>query len=993
MKKIFSLLAAVLFAGSMMAAPYTLTFNYYDNTGGDKGNAETTLEGLFDAASMAYVDAEAAFTIDKVYLGRKYKDKVTGDSIFSNIKFGTTSVVGKLKFALKNMSVDSVIVKAAMYGDSEGGDGFSVNGTAFTLSAGNKVFENVKYVPEGEITALEIVQTKAAKGRFYITAITVYPKEGGVTPPATLTEPAAAPAAPTVPANQVKAVYSATYNADCGFGEWGSGTTCTPDAYGKKFVTTNLGYFGLEFAEHLNCAKMEKLHLDVWVAADASIRIVPIWGGAEQGIVKNLVGQEWNSVEIALTEFDQITNWTDVWQIKIDNAANLTFWLNNVYFYTTQAPAADTEAPHDVTASLVSASYFSAKLTATATDNSDAVKFFVMDGEQELAVVPAVSGVAKEFVVDSLLPNTAYTLSVVAKDEAGNAAAPVNVAVQTLAAPAPATAPTYAADKVLGILTDAYTNLAYGIQDWWSMPAITLGNLTATSQAFCIDPTGTPDGACFGLAFAATDITAYDALEMDVYATTTGKLEIQVIGVGTASTTYDLVADQWNHIVLDIKGNTKNDCAQIGFYNCQLMAGTIFVQNVLFVDTDVPVTPQYEVAEAIAAGLNDNDEVMVRGVITKMEFKGKNFAKYGSVNIYVKDATGAEGEFEFFNCYSLNADTFKVSEPEYDATSTAWAQFTKVVDANGVEVNVGDTVIAFGEYKLYNTTHELNTGCYLVDIKPAAKAPVVAQDINVTLSSIENPGSLIWTDATATSGWWQIMGENDSYWFTLSNAGEIAAAAGTYTATDLDPDYSYISLYGATDTVDVAFVDGSIKVAVSAEGIVTVNGTLVGSDGNNYIFNLTYKDPVAEKNVALNIPDAKLYDEYAAYGLYGVYGSTADSTFYVQLGIWTEEFAGQFTGDDLDVQYIPSFVKVGEEYESIFSANITVTPGATKNDYSITADLLCYNNTLYKVTMTIAGGQGIEDVDAAVKAIKRIEMGNVIIEKNGVKYSVTGAKL
>ena len=167
-----------------MANPYTLTFNYYDNTGSDKSSAETTLDGLFDAASMNYVDATADFTIDKVYLGRKYKDKVSGDSIFSNIKFGSSSVAGTLKFALKDMAVDSVIFRAAMYGDAEGSDGFSVNGTAFTLSAGNKSFENLKYVPAGDITALEIVQTKASKGRFYLTSITVYPKQGGVTPPA-----------------------------------------------------------------------------------------------------------------------------------------------------------------------------------------------------------------------------------------------------------------------------------------------------------------------------------------------------------------------------------------------------------------------------------------------------------------------------------------------------------------------------------------------------------------------------------------------------------------------------------------------------------------------------------------------------------------------------------------------------------------------------------------------------------------------------------------
>ena len=84
------------------------------------------------------------------------------------------------------------------------------------------------------------------------------------------------------------------------------------------------------------------------------------------------------------------------------------------------------------------------------------------------------------------------------------------------------------------------------------------------------------------------------------------------------------------------------------------------------VKKEEPVIPQYEVAEAIAAGLTDNTEIMVRGIITKMEFKGANFAKYGSVNIYVADATDAEGAFEFYNCYSLNEDTFRASILNYE---------------------------------------------------------------------------------------------------------------------------------------------------------------------------------------------------------------------------------------------------------------------------------------------------------------------------------------
>ena len=979
MKKIFSLLAAVLFAGAMMADSYTIEFK--DNGTSSDGTSSMTSTTVADyiATGAEYVSAIEA--TGKVYNAQ------TG----YGLKFGNSSNPGAVTLTLATpVKPTSIVMNASQWGNTEGSGLLQDSTIDMTAGGGKGSFKDYTYAYDGntEITTI-VVGTKTKRG--FVKSVTVY-YEGGVTPPVTLTEPAAAPAAPTYPANQVKAVYSATYNADCGFGEWGSGTAYTQETVGKKYVTTNLGYFGLEFAEHLNCAKMEKLHLDVWVAADASIRIVPIWGGAEQGIVKNLVGQQWNAVEIALTEFDQVTNWTDVYQIKIDNAANLTFWLNNVYFYTTVAPDADTQAPTAVSASLVSASYFSAKISATATDNSDAVIFVVKDGENELATAPAVSGVAKEITVNGLLPNTAYNFSVIAKDEAGNAAAPVAVAATTLAAPAPATAPTYAADKVLAIFADAYDNKLTEIQNWYAGPAISEGNLTATSKALCLEP-NTTGGSCFGLAFAAVDASAYDALEMDVYATTEGSvLKTQAIGIGEAQT-FNLVAGQWNHIVLNIKGNTKADLQQVGFYDCHNLTGVVFIQNVLFVDNDAPVTPQYEVAEAIAAGLTDDDEIMVRGIITKMEFKGKNFAKYGSVNIYVKDATGAEGEFEFFNCYSLEADTFKASVPAYDATSTAWAEFKEVSDGNGVAVHVGDTVIAFGKYKLYNTTYELNTGCYLVDIKHAAETPVEGDTIDVAISAITTPGALVWTDAVASAGWWQIMGETEDYEFSLSNVST-TETAGVYTIDDLDPDYSYITVMTATDTTDVTFVDGSVTVAVANDGTVTIVGDLVGDDGNVYHFDLTYADPKAERVANVTISNGTLYDGYASDGLYVVYGTADDNTAYVQLAIWAEEgFDGDFTEEDLEIQYVGSGVQDADGSHSIFSAVINVLPGDAEGVYSITADLLCYNNTLYKVSMSIGKTEGFENVDAAVKAIKRLVNGNVVIEKAGKKYNVNGAEL
>jgi len=158
----------------------------------------------------------------------------------------------------------------------------------------------------------------------------------------------------------------------------------------------------------------------------------------------------------------------------------------------------------------------------------------------------------------------------------------------------------------------------------------------------------------------------------------------------------------------------------------------------------------YEVAQAIAAAdagsINTDDIIAVRGVVTKIEFKGTNFKKYGSVNIYVADATGAKGSFEFYNCYSMEKDTFRTSTPAYDPASSSWASFEAVADENGVEVGVGDTVIASGKYTKYNSTYELQQACYLTNIikavKPELEQITVAQAIALTME----------LDSMATSG-------------------------------------------------------------------------------------------------------------------------------------------------------------------------------------------------------------------------------------------------
>lgn len=395
-------------------------------------------------------------------------------------------------------------------------------------------------------------------------------------------QPTALPTDPTYPANQVKAVYSATYKANCNFGEWGSGTQYTQETYGKKFVTTNLGYFGLEFSG-LNCSKMEVLHLDVWSAGSFSMGIVPIHGAAEVRVTKDVVGGQWNAIEIPLSAFEGVTNWTNVYQIKIDNVGNQTFWLNNVYFYTTQVPEEETEVPTALTASLAYASYFSATLNVSAADNSGVVKYEVKNGDEVVATQTGVSGTPTTVTVAGLLPNTEYNFSVVAKDEAGNTTEAVSVAAKTLEAPAPAPAPTIAAANVKSIYSDAYTpawtSLNSFNEGWWNAPKMAEGNLVEGDKVLYYY--GFTDGM-IGWQFGAFDATGFTTFTMDIYPLADGKIDCGPLAEGDkdyAKAGVEVKGNQWNTITIDLTGKDLTKIFQVKMINYYAL-GSFFIDNV-----------------------------------------------------------------------------------------------------------------------------------------------------------------------------------------------------------------------------------------------------------------------------------------------------------------------------------------------------------------------------------------------------------------------------
>ena len=324
------------------------------------------------------------------------------------------------------------------------------------VDAGNSF--DAEFVAEaGNITVTGL--TGGTNYNFTITAIDFFGNESAnsksvvVATTAHYTEPQAACAAPTWDAELVKAIYSPTYEATCGFDAWGSGSVFADDTYGKKCTVGNK-YFGM-VGFTLNCLMMEKVHFDIWVENDLSIRFVPIWGGAEQGITRNLVGQQWNSIDIDLTDYTGVTNWGNITQFKLDEMpTNFNLWIANAYFYR-EAPYVDTEAPTNVSASKVAEGFYSVSISAQAEDNSGAVSFKVMNGENQVATGAAATGVATTIVVNGLAAGTNYNFNVIAYDEAGNEADPIAVAAATKALPAPAPAPDLAGKRVVNVFSDA----------------------------------------------------------------------------------------------------------------------------------------------------------------------------------------------------------------------------------------------------------------------------------------------------------------------------------------------------------------------------------------------------------------------------------------------------------------------------------------------------------------------------------------------------------
>ncbi len=339
-----------------------LTTVTQDNTGKvtflPKGEGVTKFEIYFgdNTSTPAYVNPGE--TVDHIYKEGKYNAKIVGTTLNGKRTEVTQEVVVSFK-APQNLVVTiendlqvskKVNVKAtadfALFYDVYFGEA----GKPDPISVNNG--ESVSYIYQNPgVYTIRIVSKSAA------IQTTEYTQQFTVT---VVSKPfTSAPTPPNRQSADVISIYGSKYTNVAGtnyFPDWGQagqGSSWTEfDLNGDKMLNyIKLSYQGIALADGttIDVSGMEFIHMDVWTADLQKIETSLISKtNGEKPVVKNLVANQWNSIDIPISAFtSQGLTVADIFQLKFVGTpwAGGSVFIDNIYFYKT--PAALIELPLD----------------------------------------------------------------------------------------------------------------------------------------------------------------------------------------------------------------------------------------------------------------------------------------------------------------------------------------------------------------------------------------------------------------------------------------------------------------------------------------------------------------------------------------------------------------------------------------------------------------------------------------------------------------------
>ncbi len=202
------------------------------------------------------------------------------------------------------------------------------------------------FVPTGQYASLVLFidGPGTTAGVFYVDDIEQSDANGGGNGDGGGTsDPTAAAATPTAAAENVKSIFSDAYTDPAGVNyspDWGQSTALEMvDINGNAAIKySNMNYQGIDIGENVDGTAFESVRIDVWSGDYTSLPFFLISAGSgEKSVTLNLTPNQWNSIDIPLSEFtSQGLSVNDIFQFKFDVQPDNggTIYIDNLYFYT-----------------------------------------------------------------------------------------------------------------------------------------------------------------------------------------------------------------------------------------------------------------------------------------------------------------------------------------------------------------------------------------------------------------------------------------------------------------------------------------------------------------------------------------------------------------------------------------------------------------------------------------------------------------------------------
>ena len=237
------------------------------------------------------------------------------------------------------------------------------------------------------------------------------------------------------------------------------------------------------------------------------------------------------------------------------------------------------------------------------------------------------------------------------------------------------------------------------------------------------------------------------------------------------------------------------------------------------------------------------------------------------------------------------------------------------------------------------------------------------------------------------------MAESDLYLLYLDYYSDTEAGVFSTKNNDFYAKYTILYKIFGTDTIPMRYKEIDAVITEDETGF-DIQVDYNANSGVYYIFTARSEKAHADDTVQICLTDAvfeKLSPSQAQSKGYShqITATPADMSYTIVFAVVPSNLEGSFTEEDLNAD--ETYIHIGEEYFMIADAEFS---GRRNQDGSYTLEgwFLAKNNILYE--FVFAPSAEVLEVENAVKctkAVKYLEKGALIIEKNGVRYNAQGS--